>query len=205
MDKIDLHRVDLVCVDNKYIEDSMLAIARTKKHCDFHNVLFFTQSGIESLNDYCRFIMRNLVDHLTADYALIIQHDGYVLNPGAWTDEFYDWDYIGAPWWYQGDDRNVGNGGFSLRSRKFLEESSRLAITISTMGGNFVPEDEILCRNYAEWMRGRGVRFAPEQLAARFSLERNGKFGNVWNGQFGFHNKETNIDKYYTGDYEMYR
>ena len=34
--------------------------------------------------------------------------------PEAWTDDFFNYDYIGATW----DDGVVGNGGFSWRSRK---------------------------------------------------------------------------------------
>jgi hypothetical protein len=203
LDKLDLHRIDLVCIDSKHVDKSLDAINHTMSICDFQQMLFFTDCDIKNIDDYCRFVMCELHKHVISDFVLIIQHDGYVLNPKAWTDEFYDYDYIGAPWWY--NEKNVGNGGFSLRSKKFLEESSRIANAVKIVGGNITPEDEVLCRNYYDWMVGRGIKFAPEQLAARFSLERNGKFGNVWNGQFGFHNNETNLDRYYNGNWEMYK
>ena len=33
---------------------------------------------------------------LITDFVLTIQHDGFILNPDAWRDDFFDYDYIGA-------------------------------------------------------------------------------------------------------------
>ena len=38
---------------------------------------------------------------------------------------FFDYDYIGAPWPNNFVNR-VGNGGFSLRSKKFLELTAKI-------------------------------------------------------------------------------
>ncbi len=61
------------------------------------------------------------VDHIETPHVLLVQWDGYAINPGAWRSEFLDVDYIGAKWYWQTDGPRVGNGGFSLRSRKLLE------------------------------------------------------------------------------------
>jgi len=64
---------------------------------------------------------------IDTQFTLVTQWDGYVINAEAWTEEFLDYDYIGARW--IGDvvkaagsppEYNVGNGGFSLRSDIFL-------------------------------------------------------------------------------------
>ena len=53
---------------------------------------------------------------------LIIQHDGFILNHKAWDNEFLNYDYIGAPVYWMGNKLiEVGNGGFSLRSKKLLK------------------------------------------------------------------------------------
>jgi hypothetical protein len=44
------------------------------------------------------------------------------VNPAAWDPEFLDWDYIGAKWFWAEAGKRVGNGGFSLRSYKLLEQ-----------------------------------------------------------------------------------
>jgi hypothetical protein len=98
--------------------------------------------------------------------VLIIQSDGYVLDGSAWNDEFLAYDYIGAPWLYK-DHRNVGNGGFSLRSRRLqniLALDNDITITH--------PEDEVICRLYRLHLEDKyNIKFAPEQLAHRFSFE----------------------------------
>jgi tetratricopeptide (TPR) repeat protein len=98
--------------------------------------------------------------------VLVIQWDGYVVNPAAWTDAFLQYDYIGAPWGFHNDAHRVGNGGFSLRSSRLLRALSDPDISETD------PEDEMICRRYRPLLEERyGIRFAPEALAARFSFE----------------------------------
>lgn len=99
--------------------------------------------------EYSQFVLFGLWQYIETEFALIVQADGFVLNPGAWDDRFMDWDIVGAPIhlarirpeghtgpsnWLHGFDwvphANRGatnidyilNGGFSLRSKKALKE-----------------------------------------------------------------------------------
>lgn len=209
----------LVCIDNKQPNGGLSAILKCLSYCSFDSVMFFTNQTsfayvvpdvvsvkpcyVSNLKDYSKFVMSDLNDHIQTEHVLICQHDGHILNPHAWSDDWYQWDYIGAPWWYK--DNNVGNGGFSFRSKKFLEVSASLFTHLSTMGVPYYPEDEVLCRTWGAYMREQGIMFAPESVASRFSLERNGKFGHIWNGQFGFHNYETDLSKYYLDTFDLWR
>ncbi len=87
---------------------------------------------IGKINEYSRFCLENLHRYVDTEHVLIVQYDGFILNPRLWRDEFLDYDYIGAPWfvadWLVQDftfpkrllgTRIVGNGGFSLRSKKY--------------------------------------------------------------------------------------
>lgn len=115
---------------------------------------------------YSRFIAKTLVDYIQTEHVLLIQWDGYVVNPAAWTDDFLEYDYIGAPWGFHTDAYRVGNGGFSLRSRRLLEALQDSEIV------DLEPEDEAICRRYRPLLEQRyGIRFAPEAVAARFSFE----------------------------------
>ncbi|GGP20149.1 hypothetical protein GCM10010970_13790 [Silvimonas iriomotensis] len=94
--------------------------------------------------EYSLFILFALWHVIETDFALIIQDDGWVLDAANWRDEFFNYDYIGAPtchgrvdtatgtqwlasfeWW---DHLNkpgssvypILNGGFSLRSKRML-------------------------------------------------------------------------------------
>jgi|SRR3989338_3524102 len=131
---------------------------------------------------YSDFMIEQLNDYVHTDFVLVIQHDGFILNPSAWTDEYLRYDYIGAPWWEKGE-HIVGNGGFSLRSKKLLDilQNDRYHID------NDDPEDWFICVTKRKELGSKGIRFAPIPLAQRFSLEGSEKDGIVWTDQFGFH------------------
>ena len=97
---------------------------------------------LKSVEDYNLHIL-TLNKYITSDFVLVIQHDGHIINPYKWDDSFLKYDYIGAPWpnnkkWNERwapypnsqeiiknlNFNRIGNGGFSLRSKKFLNFSA---------------------------------------------------------------------------------
>jgi hypothetical protein len=127
---------------------------------------------------YSRFMLRDLAALLGTEFILCVQWDGHVLEPEAWEPAFLDYDYIGAVWPHFRDGRTVGNGGFSLRSRRLLEACARLPDCRSE------PEDLFICRTMRPQLeRDHAIRFAPPELAERFAFERKPPRGQV----FGFH------------------
>jgi hypothetical protein len=166
------------------------------EQCDFADVKLFTNrkdlpfaveipklSGMDSYSNFC---IRDMVEYIDTEHLLLIQYDGYVLNGKAWTNEFLKHDYIGAPW---GGVNLVGNGGFSLRSRRLLEK-------VAEMPGNAHPEDNYICRLHRQELMNAGLSFCPTALAHRFAVE-GASFvwsdyawnsdGRHWSGEFGFH------------------
>jgi len=169
------------------------ALLKSMAHVDFGRVILFTHDwtparvlpGIEIVDiepltsgaDYSRFVLRFLPTYIRSSHALIAQWDGFVINPHAWTDEFLVHDYVGAVWPDQPHDCSVGNGGFSLRSRRFLHAGRDPRIVQEH------PEDQVMCRTYRQFLeREHGVSFAPPALAQRFAFE-NGPAS----ASFGFH------------------
>lgn len=132
---------------------------------------------LRSRADYSRFMLRELGAHIETGHALCVQWDGFVLNGSAWTPEFAKYDYIGAVWPQFHDWHNVGNGGFSLRSKRLLQACQSLAFDADHS------EDVIIGRICRPQLEGLGIRFAPEELAHRFAYERTAPSG----GEFGFH------------------
>lgn len=122
-------------------------------------------------------MLRDLLQHIATSHALCIQWDGFVLDGTAWDPSFLDYDYVGAPWPHFNDGHNVGNGGFSLRSRRLLEACRTLPF------GDYPMEDVLICREWRPQLERQGIRFAPESIARRFSFERMAPKG----GEFGFH------------------
>ena len=75
---------------------------------------------LDSRDAYSQLMLKSLLPHIDTPHALVIQWDGYVVNARAWDPAFLDCDYIGAKWYWHGDGLRIGNGGFSLRSRRLL-------------------------------------------------------------------------------------
>jgi hypothetical protein len=149
------------------------------------------------LYGYNRFMVESLGAHVRTGHCLVVQSDGFILNPALWDDRFLDYDYVGAPWPEYVDvvggerlrlDRNpVGNGGFSLRSQRLLELTSRLRFDELAFAHS--SEDLVICHYLYEEMRAAGIRFAPPELAARFSIESPGIYGQSPDRVFGFHGR----------------
>jgi hypothetical protein len=173
---IHIRNCTAVCIDTKYHALAVKAAQRCAEQCVLDNILLLTDRPVDwphviiptlsGIHDYSRFILEDLVRYIDTDYALVFQWDGFALDGNSWDHGFLDFDYIGAPWWYN-DQMNVGNGGFSLRSRRLL---SILASDprINKEGA----EDEIICRSVNRPILDEyGIRYAPTEVAGRFSFE----------------------------------
>ena len=191
-DRPRLDSVTLVAVTGVALCATLDALRASMAQADFADILLLSHeppngdtNGIDwrqidpitSRHDYSRFMLRDLAGHISTSHALCVQWDGYVLDGGAWDPKFLDYDYIGAPWPHFGDGFNVGNGGFSLRSRRLLEACAGLPLDRPLL------EDVIICRRYRLPLEAQGIRFAPEEVARRFSYERTSAQGD----EFGFH------------------
>lgn len=206
MSKINLQNVTLLGIDCVNSERLAEAMNVSQKDIEFGAVKLLTSlptndsrkieiPHIGSINEFSRFCIEELYKYVNTDYVLLVQYDGFVLNPESWTDEFLKYDYIGAPWlvadWSVRDFNFpesllgtlvVGNGGFCLRSKKFLETSARLSSEGKIPKLN--PEDVAMCVWYRDVFENEGIQFAPSELAEKFSIEGT---DHVYEKQFGFH------------------
>ena len=172
--------VSLICIDNLHIESAQKAIDKSIEYINFKEVIFLKDIKIKSKEDYSKFCIKELHKYIQTEFMLLIQYDGYIINPHLWLNEYLKFDYIGAPWWYN-DKMNVGNGGFSFRSKRLMEYISKMNIN------KCHPEDDVICRqNYNELIRN-GFKFANEYIASIFSFEQNNKHNKFKNNTFGFH------------------
>lgn len=189
-----LDQVTLCCIDCVNVPLALQAMQRSREACEFSRALFFTSKDVEapegieviripeirSKRDYSRFLVKSMPAHVHTSHILVMQWDGYVVRPDAWDPKFLDCDYIGAPWPPDLSPEPVGNGGFSLRSRKLMDA----LLDPSFPEDAIVHEDQAICVHFRERLQSDfGIRFAPVDLASRFSHEtvRDGK------PTFGFH------------------
>ena len=159
--------------------------------------------------DYSHITLKICPEVCVEEHNLIIHPDGFAVNREAWTDEFLEYDYIGACW----GDGTIGNGGFCLRSRKLYDAFISIGVKNSTndyqdymndsfyyviteSGEKFIPEDNIICKVHREKLEKEyDIKFAPLYIANRFSIEHN--YSSVWLGKsLGFHGKHGVADYY---------
>jgi len=188
-----LKDITMVAITTRDYGPTISSIKKSLEQIHPAETLFFTDVEyqdddfkcvlIEKLDwlNYNKFVCCELWKHIKTSHVLLIQFDGYVLDSSAWTDEFMDYDYIGAPWNYR-DGRNVGNGGFSMRSYRLMHAMGTDEFV--AYNGVYAPEDEVICRLYRKILEERyGYKFAPEDLAHRFSFEMHAPRQKT----FGFH------------------
>jgi Flp pilus assembly protein TadD len=179
----DLAGVTLACVDTVNHALALRALALSQRGLRFARTVLLTDAipaGLEappdidvepiaplaSRDDYSRFVLKSLVRHVDTDHVLLVQWDGYVVNPAAFDPAFLDCDYIGAKWYWFDDGMRVGNGGFSLRSRRLLTALEDPRIELAEA------EDITIGRAYRPLLeREFGIRYASEALADRFAFE----------------------------------
>ena len=172
----------LICIDCLNHDAAIRAINICISKTKFDKVLFITDKKpiektkniefkiidkIKSREEYSRFMLMHISEYFNTEFALIIQWDGYIVNEDAWDPDFLNYDYIGAKWWHK-DGLNVGNGGFSLRSRKLVESIKQLKnINLNDT------EDNIICRTFRPELEEKfGIKFADETIADKFAYER---------------------------------
>lgn len=187
---MDKEEITLVCVEDRYCTEASNLLSQQKKLCGLEKSILFGSSKqcdiiigkINCARDYSNFIIKDLYKYIKTNFVLIIQLDGFVLNPSSWINDFYNYDYIGAAWNWIEDKYCIGNGGFSFRSSKLLNLCKDLDYTEMD-----APEEDVfICRSKKEYLASLGVKFATREIADKFSVE-NG----IYTGQFGFHGKNT--------------
>ena len=192
--QLHLPQVSLCAATSVNLAATVQALARCLESTSFAKVLLFTDGPVEHLPeqveilpipplrstaDYSRFVLHEMVEWIETNHCMIVQWDGFIINPHAWDPTFLEYDYIGAPWPQFQDAFNVGNGGFSLRSRRLME-----ACNLPRFVDTDEAEDVVIARRNRGWMEDEcGLRFADQSLASRFSFERSG----LGTQSFGFH------------------
>jgi len=211
---LKLPEITLIAISSVEIENTELALLISSHDIKFGAIKLLTSenwvsadSRVETvkiprldLNGYSRFIMRDLISYVDTRFCLVVQADGFVLNANRWKDEFLDYDYVGAPWpidlkFQPGNitlnlTKNlVGNGGFSLRSKKLLSETAKIDFDNLTFPTK--SEDLIICHFLFEEMIAAGIKFPAPELAAAFSIESfAASYGQNPQTSFGFHGKD---------------
>tara|TARA_R110000782_G_scaffold78276_3_gene155034 strand:+ start:73427 stop:74239 length:813 start_codon:yes stop_codon:yes gene_type:complete len=191
-ERLSLPKVTLCAATSVNVSATVRALEACLEQIDFAACKLFTDAAVVPDNPeievipimpmrssaaYSDFLLRQMVDHVETSHCLIVQWDGHVLDARKWRAEFLEYDYIGARWPQFSDGHEVGNGGFSLRSRRLMLACREPEFQ------SFGAEDMAICRTNRIWLEGRGMRFASAALADVFAAERAGDLTE----SFGYH------------------
>jgi Protein of unknown function (DUF5672) len=189
---LKLDQVTLLCIETRSPDLAIFAIQKCIANIKFQKVVLVTDlkipynypKGIEltqapdirTTSDYSKYLLSDLEHLIEGTHVLVMQWDSFVINPELWEPIFLEYDYIGAPWPHH-PKTPVGNGGFSLRSLKLIQALKDPRVTKRH------PEDQSICIDNKLLLEDKlGIKFAPVELAEKFSFERG-----VWRNSFGFH------------------
>ena len=182
MIKLNLPDVTLCAIDCVHPNLAARALHLSMAQCNFHTSLLLTDQHIygafetrtieplKSSAAYSKFVLKQLIDHVQTPYVLLVQWDGYVVDANYWRNNFLQYDYIGAvwPWDWIAEHQRVGNGGFSLRSKKLLQTTA--SDTFIYNDGEI--EDVLIGQTHHDFLvQEHGIEFAPVDVANQFAYE----------------------------------
>jgi hypothetical protein len=173
-------------------ELTVRAMKECLKHCSFADVVLVSDRPLAAPfrveimppfpdgSSYAPFICKNLTKYTPSSFNLLVQYDSYIIDPNAWDDRFLAYDYIGAKWPWHPPNRRVGNSGFCLRSKRFLDVIAEIPLPPP---GQFLDDNYFCCTIRESLERDYKIDIAPEEVADKFAYERHVP------GQptFGFH------------------
>lgn len=201
---LDLSNVTLLAITSVKFDEHIASLQRSMQCAKFAKVVLATHEKPNNLPDdivwedigkkinyeqFSEYCIYHMTDHVHTDFCLHVHDDSWILRPDLWIEEFFDYDYIGAPWplSYEafvdpfGRHIRVGNGGFSLRSKRLMNVPKHIHIPFEVNEGNFYKhmnansynEDGNICVHNRHLYELMGCKFAPVEVAARFSTENN--------------------------------
>lgn len=207
MSKLKLPDITLLIADGVNAHRAKNVLEKCKSVADFGAVKLLTHLPVDSkhrveimpLNSlvaYSIWCLTEMYKHFDTSHCLIVQRDGWIINPQSWNNDWLQYDYI-APLFVQHDD--VGSGGFSMRSRRLMEAA---ADKIGYWDGTEDHAQKLQvekARSYEDGvislnMLGMGFNFAPKKEAGSFAAGGNPNKDYYQPHPFGFHGNRQNIN-----------
>lgn len=136
MSKLQLPSVTLCIIDCVNAQRAVKVLEHCKTKADFGAVKLLTHVPVDyehkvkimplnSLIAYSIFMLTRFHQYIDTEHCLIVQRDGWVLNPESFDMSWLELDYV-APLFMQYD--KIGSGGFSLRSKRLMKNVSENTI-----------------------------------------------------------------------------
>jgi hypothetical protein len=190
---LKLPDVTLVALSSVKIPETIASLKRSYSQVEFPYVKLVTHSlpdnlpeeiiyeecpQLKNIDDYNYYAFIELGRHIQTKFALVVQHDSWILDVNCWTDEFLGYSFIGAPWPIaensyianNGTRSRVGNDGFSIKSKRLLDIPKENNFNLREEQG-WKNVDGQTCCYWKKELLELGINYAPVELAAKFSFE----------------------------------
>lgn len=204
---LELKNVELIAIDGlsdrnfERLNDSVKALEYSSKDINFKSIKILSPEKPKNLPKkiqwcetktfdykyYSIFCLRDLMDYIESDYFILVQSDGFILNPNKWTDKFLDYDFIGSPecpnrklpnyyeWVIEKFPKNFEcgwNGGFTIRSYRLMECIKKLNLNLDDMVMD-ENEDHIISYTIRNELEELGCKFPPFDISCQFGYPAN--------------------------------
>lgn len=209
--KPNLNTTTLLIVDCLNVNRAIKVVERCKTLCDFADIKLLTNlptdyphkieiPEIKTLIQYSVFMLKKAHQYVDTKHMLVVQRDGWILNPQAWNPAWTEYDYIGALF-NQFDI--MGVGGFSFRSKKLMEAVSKKYPHWDGTNDHAhqlqknmsMYEDGEIAITYRTQLELEGFKFADLKTASLFSGGGNQNNSYYVQKPFGFHGWYRPIDQ----------
>ena len=197
-----LKDLTIVAIDSLNYNATALALDKTREIFPDADIITFSdkkfydhgrfyQTEKFDAKEHSRICLHEVGDKLDTNYVMFVQYDGFPVNKDAWTDEFLNYDFIGAPikqdtnsWEFNNENFVIGNGGFSLRTKKLMMLTKHMEQIFIEGNDTGWLEDLLITKIHREELEELGIKFPSIELGHQFSRgERAGQ-----PDTFGFHN-----------------
>jgi len=176
---LSLPNVTLICMTNAKLVEHQRALDISSEKIKFGAVKLIHRPDIDTIDKWNKAMVYELGGYVDTDYAIVIHHDGYIINPEMWNPDWLNYDYIGSPWPLPTDDysfrdvkgviQRVGNS-VSLRSKKLMDLPKKIGMEWKSFHG-FYNEDGYISVNMRHVFEEHGCKFAPLDVAVFFGRE----------------------------------
>ena len=190
-----LENISLVAVATQEIEATVEALRYSARALEFDEILLVSHrdplgadkfyrhvpiAPFGTAGDWGRFVVFELHKHIHSNHIILVHDDGFIVNPEQWSEEFRNYDFIGAPFPLPRDSFSyrdsfgniirVGNS-VSLRSKRLLKLPAEIGLRWDDADGGYFHEDGFLCGQHRHTLQAHGIVYPPLDIACRFSRE----------------------------------
>ena len=196
-DKLRLPNVTLAAMTSVSVYETVKALQYSMRGIEFGEVTLITHKKpwylpkeityrhtdkLTNIDDFNYKIAYDLCDYIDTEYVLLVHHDGFVIHPEKWRQEFLDYDYIGSPWPIPSDGKmhcfhdvygnwvRVGNS-VGIRSKQLLEFPRKANLEWTRDEEGLYNEDIFLCCRHKHDIEAAGMKIAPLEVAKYFGHE----------------------------------